>query len=174
MHWKLRENSPEHVHVRGVQARFLLPLCVTALAIVGIAVGTARSLLLAAAEDSRHMALAFARTAAAEQENLVESVKVGVFAFAGDGSVRGRDWNSCAAKASALVAGDGRLLEAGIAAPDGTTVCTSGRPPGSSVGGRAIERARDTRSFAAGNYELAPPDDRAVVVFAAPVIGDGG
>ncbi len=167
MRWKLEENQPDHVHLRSLRTRFVLPVLFVVFAMVGIAAGAALSLSAAAEADARRNALVIARVAALTQERVVADARGRLEAFLADPAVSARD-AACGAKAAALVAADRRVAEVGAAGPDGAAFCVSGKDRGSVAERRFFRRAASSGAFAAGDYEVLPGGDVAVLAFGLP------
>lgn len=174
MRWKFEENQPEHVHLRSLRTRFLLPVLFVVFAMAGIVAGTALSLKAAAEADARQTSLVIARVAALTQERVIVDARGHVNALAAEPSVRSADWNACAGRAAAMVAADARIAEMGVAAPDGAILCTSAKDKGSVAGRRFFRRAIESGAFAVGDYEVLPATDTPVLAFALPLKSANG
>lgn len=168
MRWKLEENQPDHVHLRSLRTRFMLPVLFVVFAMVGIAAGAGLSLSGAAEADARRNALVVARVASLTQERVVADARARLETFLADPSVPSRDAAACGARAAALVAADSRIAEAGVAGTDGVAFCSSARERGSVASRRFFSRAKASGTLAVGDYEVLPSPDVPVLAIALP------
>lgn len=168
MRWKLEENQPDHVHLRSLRTRFMLPVLFVVFAMVGIAAGAGLSLSGAAEADARRNALTVARVASLAQERVLADARGRLESLLADSSVQARDAAACGAKAEALVAADSRIVEAGVAGAQGVTFCSSAKERGSVAVRRFFGRAKATGTLAVGDYEVLPGLDVPVLAVALP------
>jgi signal transduction histidine kinase len=155
----------------SLRARLLLLVALAILPAVGLLVYTAAQQRALAASAAEANALRAARLIADKQSLLTENTRHVLQAIAELPAVRGGDASVCASHLAPLIVEQGRYVNAGLARPAGTLLC-SVQPilrQGELSEWSFFRRALDSRAFSIGDYHWAFGANQSVLHFSIPV-----
>lgn len=160
----------------GLRVRLLLLVLLAVIPALGLTLYTnleERQLRRALVQEH---ALRLSRIVSADHERLIEDARRLIVALARLPAVRDRNRAACNALFAELLTRHSSYANLGVIDADGNVVC-SGLPMTGQVyaGDRAyFRRARETRDFAIGDYQIGRITGKATLNFGQPILDDAG
>jgi signal transduction histidine kinase/DNA-binding response OmpR family regulator len=160
----------------SLRVRLLVFLFLTIIPGLGLTLYTGLDLRRRAIGEAQENALRLIRTAAANQQRTIDRTRQILTTLEEDPRLRGRDARACSAALATELKQHLGYLNFGVAAADGTIVCSGvpfrGRP--NVADQRFFQRAVQTRTFAIGEYQVDPITGRPSLDFGLPILDAGG
>ncbi len=118
----------------------------------------------------------FARAAASNQEDIIDSTHQFLMILSQLPAVRGRDAATCQAFMAGLLKEYPRYAQIGVIGPDGVASCRAIPLPDTAptVPGHYYERVLATRDFAAGDFEVGRVTGKSALAFGYPIVEADG
>ncbi|MBN1579138.1 MAG: GAF domain-containing protein, partial [Anaerolineae bacterium] len=163
-------------HLSSVRFRLLLLVLLAVLPVLGLTLYTHLEQRARAAAGAQETALRLVRLAVDRQDDTIRGTRQLLFALAQLPEMRGPDPDSCSGFLARLLDQYPHYVLLGVIGVDGEVLCSAPLAQGRvNLADRAyFQRARQTRAFAVGDYQIDRVTGKSTIHFGQPVLDGQG